>query len=77
MKTQFNFDSTSAAITLNGLLNLCRVWQDIPEGASDRLILLYNAKAEAFKSAYDLVLDIFKNCGLEIIELKTEEVSHD
>ena len=74
MKDQFNFDSTSAAITLNGLLDLCRVWQDIPEGASDRLILLHNAKVEAFKRVYDFVLEQFQIYGLEILELETEEV---
>jgi hypothetical protein len=74
MKDQFNFDSTNAAMVLNGLLNLKMVWQDVPEWAGEKTRIEHEARVAAYDRAYHMVLESFKTCGLEILELQAKEV---
>jgi hypothetical protein len=74
MTNNFDFDSTNAAMLLNGLTKLRQVWENPPEDASDNLLIQWRAKYEAYQKAYNMVFDCFVVCGLEVLELQTEEV---
>jgi predicted nucleic acid-binding protein len=75
MKDQFNFSSESAAKVLNYIGNSIYSYTEHGKNLySDTLINRNNGRIEALKDLHDFLTKTFEGCGLEILELETEDV---